>query len=68
LAFRGDGAQVAAAGEDHEIRVIHVSDAKEVKTLKGPDAKIHALAWMPTEGKPANKMTVHSRSCPLSMG
>jgi hypothetical protein len=25
------------------------------------------LAWMPTEGKPANKMTVRSRSCPISM-
>src|SRR5205085_11538537 len=50
LAFRGDGAQLAAAGEDREIRLIDVPEGKEVRTLKGHDARVNALGYVPSSG------------------
>ena len=38
------------AGEDNEIRIIDVADAKEIKSWKGPDASIHALEYVPSNG------------------
>ena len=50
MAFRGDGAQLAVAGEDNVIRVINSADAKTVKELKGHSGRIHALAFSPKDG------------------
>ena len=50
LAFRADGAQVAAAGEDNQIRVINAADGAVLKALPGHAARIHALAFAPNDG------------------
>ena len=40
IAFRGDGGQLAVAGEDNTIRVINPADGKTVKELKGHQGRI----------------------------
>ena len=50
IAFRGDGGQLAVAGEDNMIRVINPADGKTVKELKGHQGRIHALAYSLKDG------------------
>ena len=53
LAFRGDGGQLAVAGEDNMIRVINAADGKTIKELKGHQGRIHAPGLFTQGRQPA---------------
>ena len=51
LAIRGDGAQLAIAGEENTIRVIDAGTGKMIKELKGHTGRVHAVMFSPHDGK-----------------
>ena len=50
LAFRHDGLEIAAAGEDKVIRIITIGDGKTTRELKGHSAGISSMAFAAKDG------------------
>ncbi len=50
LAFSTDGAKIAAAGHDNDVRVIDVAGLKTIATLKGHGRTVRSVCFMPDSG------------------
>ena len=47
VASSSDGSRLAAAGADETVRLWETTTWREVLTLRGPNHRIHAVAWGP---------------------